>query len=1545
MELKAHNFRDGTGQRQRLLRALQPDYVAVDERTLEDGLRFAQTYAKQLGYFNLSNQLDGDWSGFFSGDIQQMLDYLEHSDDVTDDDPSVSPHLALFLTFLKLFQYPQQQFKELTQRYLDFYYRDVLRLTERPAIADQVHVIFGLDPGETIHLLQQGTRLSAGPDSQGVDQQYLLDEDIYLNQAQVASVKTLAVDKAYIDLKAIHLQGDRNSEAFENMLQWAVGTPNQGDALPNYPSGEPEDIPYDGAHVRSLFQSIKGYTLDQVTAPQQQYILNQLCFASIEDFQYCLDIHDREIQKQQGDREATPPMDSEWDQVYELVEKAYRKKINRDRKLTLKAEHRSPTYTNPDIAFTAMVQLALGDPNPRDALPLLPDGGQITLANLLAALAPDSTAPITPQTAAQYIQDQLFMSVEDFQTIMEINANEDAAETDWEEVYRLLEKAQSKKRGFTYPLIGRMEIQAISAAGIAEAEPGEFAQLKRFNTFSANLPEADVPATVPQDIGVAITSPVLLLSEGTREITVTLSCQAETFNRGILTDMVERGEIPFEVAISSAQEWLSMAGAALTFQVGDFLLEEPLKVHQPDGLSPVYTTPPEVMFEDEDEGRYLHFRDGTLYEITEVRAADEVKLEAVGQLAPTEQIAKYQTLEIDGSYHEITGLTLSDDGRSVSTTANRFKANDVNKFLMLADGTIYQIRRYANARNVEVNYWGYLPPVDNVIKKYDEITLTSLATIAALDMSSVVISADEDIRFAAADVGHYLAWNTGNIYQITATLSDREAQVKQVGSMQKDSVWTEPIHHYSATGIYPNSLKFSFTVEADQVAIAPPPPDKSASTFTTPYPVVKIALKGPEPSKNKGNIAAHYEALQGLCLERVNLQVAAKDIQTLQLRNDRSTLSTKSPFEPFGSSPKAGAGFYFYHPEIAYKKLDDLSLHIDWMGLPDDLAENYRAYCNVALANAPDNIENNSFQAQLQLLLNRSWRQVKTQPLFVLADDDVQGSGDSSPLAPQMTLDYGKASFEAIANYTQTAPENFTLDDLLEQPRYFKLELSSPDFLHNLYPLVLNKVARSTDTAINSLAVYPPYTPEIKAISLDYKASVEIDLSASPPEHALDQIFQLHPFGYVDIFRTCGDDDGHFFLLPQYDLAGELFIGVRDLQPPQLLTVLFQMVAGSADVELSNPPIQWSYLSCDRWYPLQDTEVLSDNTNGLVDSGIFRFQIPAEATADNHLLPGGLHWLRATVADNATAIPDTLDIRAQAVKATFVNQGNAPDHFNQPLAAKSIQTLVERVPVIQTIEQPYSSFKGRGQEAPEAFYTRVSERLRHKQRALTRWDYEHLVLENFPQIYKAKCLSQADQNNVPGAAQVTVVVIPDISNTAPFFPLEPKAPLYLLKEIETFLQAHTSPFVNVVVKNPRYEQIKYRIGVRLREGYEQGYYLQQINQELVQFLSPWAYEKQADISFGSSIHSSTVIHFVETRPYVDYVTNLKLIEQSFVDEDQQDSATLQVNTTNLAQVRRPDSILVSAPTHIIDIITTEDYEEEAFEGIDYMIIDLDFILK
>ena len=243
-----------------------------------------------------------------------------------------------------------------------------------------------------------------------------------------------------------------------------------------------------------------------------------------------------------------------------------------------------------------------------------------------------------------------------------------------------------------------------------------------------------------------------------------------------------------------------------------------------------------------------------------------------------------------------------------------------------------------------------------------------------------------------------------------------------------------------------------------------------------------------------------------------------------------------------------------------------------------------------------------------------------------------------------------------------------------------------------------------------------------------------------------------------------------YLFLPQYDNEGELYIGLQDVRPPQHLTLLFQMAAGSADPDLPSVPVQWHYLSGNRWLPLDEGHILHDTTRGLINTGIIDFALPQ--VQPSTLLPAHLYWLRAAIWRHSASVCDTIAIHTQAVSATFIDQTNAPEHLRQPLPAGSITNLVEPRPAITGIRQPYTSYGGKMAEQDSHLYTRVSERLRHKHRALTIWDYEHMILERFPEVYKVKCLP-AEPGCDPG--RVEIVVIPDIRHKQPFNSFEPKA--------------------------------------------------------------------------------------------------------------------------------------------------------------------------
>ena len=106
------------------------------------------------------------------------------------------PHVALFLIFLKLYENAQQDLNSLTQKHLDYYYRDILGIKAKPAIPDKAHVVFELARNLTTFRLPEGTLLDAGKDSSGKAIRFRTSREISINQAKVAALKTLFVEES-----------------------------------------------------------------------------------------------------------------------------------------------------------------------------------------------------------------------------------------------------------------------------------------------------------------------------------------------------------------------------------------------------------------------------------------------------------------------------------------------------------------------------------------------------------------------------------------------------------------------------------------------------------------------------------------------------------------------------------------------------------------------------------------------------------------------------------------------------------------------------------------------------------------------------------------------------------------------------------------------------------------------------------------------------------------------------------------------------------------------------------------------------------------------------------------------------------------------------------------------------------------------------------------------------------------------------------------------------------------------------------------------------
>lgn len=413
-------------------------------------------------------------------------------------------------------------------------------------------------------------------------------------------------------------------------------------------------------------------------------------------------------------------------------------------------------------------------------------------------------------------------------------------------------------------------------------------------------------------------------------------------------------------------------------------------------------------------------------------------------------------------------------------------------------------------------------------------------------------------------------------------------------------------------------------------------------------------------------------------------------------------------------------------------------------------------------------------------------------------------------------------------------------------------------------------------TIVNSEVLIPkePWTPVISNISLDYSASATIN-----------DIDLIHLYPYDGTYKL------EYFnlqpsLFPTYCDEGTLFLGLKDLVPGDNLNILFQMADATSDSESDPQTIYWYYLENNNWNPLRPGfEVLEDATKNLTGTGIIKFSLPSNMTSDNTVMPPDLFWIKASTPQNSGAVSETTAIIPQAIEVIFTNDElNDKSRLSQPLAAGSISKLEIADASVKSVSQPFEAFGGQVPEIEQQFYVRVSETLRHKGRAIQAFDYERLVLQAFPQVFKAKCINHSFAlnahefiNDFPYAGgYVLLAVIPDLNILKAGNSFEPKVPVSIIEDIDLYIRKRTSPFVRFRAMNPRYEKINFCLKIKLLKGKNENYYKEQVKEDIKEFLAPWAVGDYYKLTFGQCIYRSDIIEFLETRDYMDYISDLRM---------------------------------------------------------------------
>lgn len=737
------------------------------------------------------------------------------------------------------------------------------------------------------------------------------------------------------------------------------------------------------------------------------------------------------------------------------------------------------------------------------------------------------------------------------------------------------------------------------------------------------------------------------------------------------------------------------------------------------------------------------------------------------------------------------------------------------------------------------------------------------------------------------------------------------------------------------------NIKIQLLFDVSDPAIVPYDPDLHGEDYSAKWPVLEFTLSS--------NYAMYgYSYLKDLIVQRCEIDVEVQNIKSLEVHNDLGQLDASKPFYPFGSTPDIGSYLLVGHDELCLKKLEDVSLDFRWHNLPRDrrgLGEYYDAY--------EEEVNNSSFKVKLSALsefqFNPSKQEIRQElSLFQSIEDGERLSEYQS--FKEIELD----KLELKPTYELDNVSDF---DNKSRAGFIRMEISAPSmgFGHADYQNLFSETVVANSASPGLLGKEKekknlprePLALQLRSVSMNYKASAKLfmnpDEVSQNDRNSGERILHLHPFGKIEAFEN-GLPKGKMHLLPQYNEEGYLYIGLEGLSTPQELSIYFELRANLQNVVNFNsvPNTKWSYLVGNHWKDFEENEVIFDGTNNFSTSGIVRLSIPTELDREHEVLPSRKFWICVSAPDSTDVLSKVVFVRTNAVRLQWTPHREGAQ-WEHNLPAESINGFSVTQAGVNSVTQPFPSFGGKEPEGEREFYTRVAERLKHKNRAVLPEDYEKMVLAKFPELFQAKCLNNTSHPNEVEAGVTKLIVVPKVNADGDFY--LPRVDYHKLGMIEEYLRQRVSPFVQLEIVNPIFEKVKISCEVKFRSERQQGEFIKNLKSDLRSYICPWFDQEQKEMDFGGSVERDDILTFIESLPYIEFVTKLSVVVLHFKEGKYSisDSAAADENNNHLTS-SSPWSVLVPDEEHEIGILDKSHHELPQETRIETMRIGSDFVI-
>jgi len=680
-----------------------------------------------------------------------------------------------------------------------------------------------------------------------------------------------------------------------------------------------------------------------------------------------------------------------------------------------------------------------------------------------------------------------------------------------------------------------------------------------------------------------------------------------------------------------------------------------------------------------------------------------------------------------------------------------------------------------------------------------------------------------------------------------------------------------------------------------------------------------------------------YSFLRGVKVDTIDINVKVNRIKDFVLYNNVGKMALGKPFDLFGPFANKGSYVMIGKSELFKKRITGLTLDMEWETVPQEFGgfdTYYEAYSN--------EITNDSFKVQFSVLNNSFWLptnadQAEVHTLFNTTECLTPEGYQSEQLNTHSTIDLSKiAEMDLSPDFNLKDPLTHTVNTL---NGFFKLTLVSPPggFGTEVYEKEFIEVATFNAKNKQQLPVpNKPFIPKVSEMSMSYEASDTLYFKSDFSKEVaggrnLGELFHITPYIIDDVIvdQTVRKDT----LLPNFEKEGYLFLGIKGATSGTTIAIYFSFLRSSTSVNIVKSGLTWEYFQLPDWVDFKKGNIIRDDTNGFAQSGIVELVLPkvegAERGYDENII-----WIRVATQDDVEDFPKIKGVYLNAVEAICTSTD--PHTIGVKVPAGSITKMDGKFPDIKSVVQPAESFDGVTSEFGDDLYTRVSERLRHKDRTIGIWDYEHLILEHFREVRVVKCTNLNEKlEQVAGKVKVVVLSARWSNSERHYFNKN------MLNKMKNLLQKHSSPFIEIEVINPISEYLLVNAIVDFETDYTGGFYLNLLNEDISNFLSSISNIDDGVGGIGGRVVPTMVMNFAENLHYIKKVETLSI--EHIVRRGPNDF-TLDIHEGGEEIIAStPWSILAPVKQHYIQTSMTDQlYSKDV--GVGLMEIGLDLIL-